>query len=466
MSIRSQRTALVTTLLSKINAATVAPMTTNQLLEQSALHLMLDKVLASDPLIADAMALLGAVSATELENMLQENDGWDAYLALVGDTGKRWEIIANANARAAIAGSSAAVWYLGTITSDAFDHFIGIPVMRSALFGSSTARATILGSSTLRAFLLGTPTASNLTLAIADADMRTAMFADATTRTAMVASSTIMDAVWANTTARDAAFNDANMRAAAAGSATAVTSLMTNATARQAAWANANMAAALAGSATALGVIDDTQAHMDEALSATYSTMRSALITDATARSTIAASGTWMRRCVAVSGFIAAAFADAGFLAAWRAGTGLTAAEIPTLATSSASLTESTFYAGNEGWKACDSTPGTTAWWASAAAPQWLKYDFGSGKAVHLHSLVLERGSSTGVMINAFTLEGSDNNSTWTTVLTSNAANAAGSQVFAPAVSVGYRYYRLTATSTHSSTPSLGNFDLKGFEVQ
>lgn len=463
-TIREQRDALVSALTTQIGAGTVGSMTQAQLLNQSALHIMLDKVAATDPMVADAAALLGAVTASELNDLLVQAQAQTAFDTAINTAGSRAEILANSVARTAIAGSTRAVQRL--TTSATFDAFLADSTMRTALFGSSTARAAILASSTLRAFLLGTPTAGNVTLAIADTDMRAAMYADATTRTAMVASSTIMDAVWANTTARDAAFNDTNMRAAAAGSATAVTSLMANATARQAAWANANMAAALAGSATALGVIDDTQAHMDEALSSTYSTMRSALITDATARSTIAASGTWMRRCVAVSGFIAAAFADAGFLAAWRSGTGLTAAEIPTLATSSASLTESTFYAGNEGWKACDSTPGTTAWWASSAAPQWIKYDFGSGKSVHLHSLVLERGSSTGVMINAFTLEGSNDNSAWTTVMTGNAANATGSQVFAPAVSVGYRYYRLTATSTHSSTPSLGNFDVKGFEVQ
>lgn len=465
MTIRTQRTALAAALIGKINAATPAAMTENQLLGQAALHLMLDKVLMTDPMMADASVLLSATTAAELEDWMADEDARDAYRALLADYDKRYLAFSNATARAAIAGSGAAVWHM-EYSAAAFDTALAHTDMRAAMFGSASARSSMLQNPSLRGWLLGTPTAANYTYALDNASMRAAMFADATTRGVILASSALMDIIWGNAVYRAAAFADANFRPAVAASAPAMTRLLATATARQAAWADANMQAAIAGSATALGLIDDTQAHMDEVLSSTYSAMRAAMIATAASRAAIAASATWMRRCVAVASFMAAGLADAGFATAWRASTALTAREIPTETATDANLTASSVTNSTFAeWKAADSDATGTEWLAASSAPGWIKYDFGSGKAINLHQMVLRAAATARP--NAWTLEGSNDNSAWTTVATGTMANVTTDQTTTVGHDGGWRYYRFTVSSTHaSSLPGLSDFDLKGFEVQ
>lgn len=462
MPIRLKREATVTSLIARIDAGSPASMNDAQILQYAAQFLMLDKVIATDPMVADAAALLSVTTATELEDMLIQEDTHDAFDAAINDADIRAELFANTVARAAIVGSTRAVQRL--TTSGTFDAFLANSNMRTSLFGSTTALGPlILGFTTLRAFLLGTPTAGNLTLALSDTSMRTAMYADATTRTELLASSTMMDTLWGITAARDAAFNDATMRAAVLASTNAFTRLLANATARQAAWANANMPAAIAGSTAALAIIDDTQAHMDEALSSTYSAMRSASITTATSRGVIVASAT-MRRCANVAGFMAAALAGT-FLTAWRASSVLTARELPTETTTDANLTASSIISGYEEWKAADAST-SSEWIAGTAPPAWLKYDFGSGKSINVHQLVvLQAGGNRKP--NAWVLEGSNDNSAWTSVGSGNMANNTTQQLFTIAHSAGYRYLRWTVNSEHGgSQPGIADFDIKGFEIQ
>lgn len=462
-TIREQRDALLSALTTQIGAGTVGSMTQAQLLNQAALHIMLDKVASTDPMVADAAALLSATTAAELEDMLIQEDAQDAYDAAVNDADIRAEILANGVARAAIAGSTRAVQRLTNSTT--FNAFLANADMRSALFGSSTARAAILASTGQRGSLLSASPQDNFTPAIADSGMRSAIYADATARGEVLASSALMDILWANATARDAAFNDATVRAAVIASTNAFTRLMANATARQAAWGNANMPAVIAASAACLGIIDDTQAHMDEVLSSTYSTMRGLMISAATARGAIVASAAWMKRAANAAGFLALALADGTFLTAWRASAALTARELPTMTTTDANMTASSESSASwAAWKAADSDT-TSAWLASSAPPGWIKYDFGSGKSVNVHQMVLQAG--TNRKPNAWTLEGSNDNSAWTSVATGNMTNNTSQQLVNVAHSAGYRYFRWTVSSVHSGgTPGIADFDLKGFEVQ
>lgn len=462
-TIRQQRDALVSALTTQIGAGTVGSMTLGQLFNQAALHIMLDKVAATDPLVADAAALLSATTAAELEDMLIQEDAQDAYDAAVNDADIRAEILANGVARAAIAGSTRAVQRLTNSTT--FNAFLAHADMRSALFGSSAARTAILASTMQRGSLLSASPQDNFTPAIADSAMRSAIYADATARGEVLASSALMDILWANETARDAAFNDATVRAAVIASTNAFTRLIANATARQAAWANANMPAPIAASTACLGIIDDTQAAMDEVLSSTYPTMRGLMISDATARGVLLGSAAWMKRAANAAGFLPLALADGTFLTGWRASSALTARELPTMAATDANMTASSIIGGGyEEWKAADSST-SSEWLAASAPPGWLKYDFGSGKSVNVHQIVLQAGNNRKP--NAWTLEGSNDNSAWTSVATGNMVNNISQQLFNVAHSAGYRYFRWTVTSLHSgSTTGVADFDLKGFEVQ
>jgi len=87
-------------------------------------------------------------------------------------------------------------------------------------------------------------------------------------------------------------------------------------------------------------------------------------------------------------------------------------------------------------------------WLSDASAfPHWVKYDLGAGVTKRARKL---RIYSWENQIDAFTLEGSNDDSNWTELLADNSSAAAEWNEWTFDNPVNYRYYRVTITSNHS----------------
>ncbi len=83
----------------------------------------------------------------------------------------------------------------------------------------------------------------------------------------------------------------------------------------------------------------------------------------------------------------------------------------------------------------------TTGWW---------KYDLGAGNAKVLTLFDLLAVSSERP--HAFTVEGSNDNSSWDTLLSTNGANVATWQTFAVTNTTAYRYYRMSVSTVYAGS--------------
>ena len=101
---------------------------------------------------------------------------------------------------------------------------------------------------------------------------------------------------------------------------------------------------------------------------------------------------------------------------------------------------------GLEGWNAFDNSV-LTRWQSAASAyPHWIKYDCGVGVSQTVVSLIMRFYPAYN--INAFTLSGSMDDSTYTTLITSNAVNNQYlDQLFTNSTPAAYRYYKINGTS-------------------
>ena len=103
---------------------------------------------------------------------------------------------------------------------------------------------------------------------------------------------------------------------------------------------------------------------------------------------------------------------------------------------------------GYEASKASDLNLGTR-WGSNLTTSGWWKYDLGAGNARVLNRFdFLGYGSYSP---NAFIVEGSNDNSSWNTLLTTNGANSSSWQTFAVTNSTAYRYYRMSVSTTWGS---------------
>ena len=108
--------------------------------------------------------------------------------------------------------------------------------------------------------------------------------------------------------------------------------------------------------------------------------------------------------------------------------------------------TASSAVGGYEASKAFDGDPSGTRWSASGGVSQWIKYYTGAGHiATKLY--VLGRGSLGDSAFNAWVLEGSNNDSSWTQVASGNGTDTTNWQTFTFSNTVSYTYYRLTINS-------------------
>ncbi len=107
----------------------------------------------------------------------------------------------------------------------------------------------------------------------------------------------------------------------------------------------------------------------------------------------------------------------------------------------------------------------STMWQSkNSAYPHWFKYDFGLGilwKISKLRVLAWEAGD--GLRFKDFTVQGSNNDSTWSTLYTGIAANSSAWQEFTFINNIAYRYIKVNVTSGYSTgSPNITTF----FEVE
>jgi hypothetical protein len=112
---------------------------------------------------------------------------------------------------------------------------------------------------------------------------------------------------------------------------------------------------------------------------------------------------------------------------------------------------DSVFGVDYEADMAVDDNAGT--WWASAntALPHWFKYDFGAGNSKKIERVTLKGYNETGICSKDFTVQGSNNDSDWTTLYTGQMTNDENVQTFTFNNSSFYRYYKINCTSVYNT---------------
>ncbi len=116
--------------------------------------------------------------------------------------------------------------------------------------------------------------------------------------------------------------------------------------------------------------------------------------------------------------------------------------------TSGVTVTSGAVFAGGfEPWRAFDDND-ATSWAPSGALPNTIKVDFGSATDVASYSLTV--GGNSNQYPTSFTLEGSDNNSTWTVLDTQSSLSwsADEKKTFSLSQTESYRYFRLNVSNT------------------
>ena len=113
------------------------------------------------------------------------------------------------------------------------------------------------------------------------------------------------------------------------------------------------------------------------------------------------------------------------------------------------------------GYKAFDGDVGT--YWnmdssSGTSAGQWIKFDFGSGNTHMVIKCRIYNQVNHG--LNAFKIQGSNNDSDWTDIYSDNCVNAQGWNEFTFTNTTAYRYYKLLCVSGYNAT------NLAIFEVE
>ena len=107
------------------------------------------------------------------------------------------------------------------------------------------------------------------------------------------------------------------------------------------------------------------------------------------------------------------------------------------------------FSASYRAWEAFDGSTSNQDSWVSTPGSQWLKIDFGSAQNVSKYD-IWHIGNVTD--IKTWTFQGSDNNSSWTTLdsrTVTNPSNGWGEYTLASTET--YRYYRLNITANNGN---------------
>lgn len=122
--------------------------------------------------------------------------------------------------------------------------------------------------------------------------------------------------------------------------------------------------------------------------------------------------------------------------------------------------------AGFEAYRAFDRnyTAASNAWSTTTALPQWLSMDFGSGSSIVIDGYTVYGRSAQNLNIREWTLEGSNNNTSWVilhTVTSATAIPANGTySVSSIGNTTGYRYYRLNISANGGLATGLTELEL------
>jgi hypothetical protein len=105
---------------------------------------------------------------------------------------------------------------------------------------------------------------------------------------------------------------------------------------------------------------------------------------------------------------------------------------------------------GFEAWRAFDRVYTRTSGWGVATSTGWLSMDFGSGNSVVIDGYTIFGSSTQAQNPRNWSLQGSNNNTSWTDVHIVSGAAAIGASSDYVATSIGnttgYRYYRINVT--------------------
>jgi len=100
-------------------------------------------------------------------------------------------------------------------------------------------------------------------------------------------------------------------------------------------------------------------------------------------------------------------------------------------------------------YKALDKN--STTQWMATAFPCWLKYDF--GYAVRVYTYTIDSRARTDLAPKTWTIEGSNDDSSWTTLDTQSNITSWGSiNSYSIASPASYRYYRISITAGISAS--------------
>lgn len=139
---------------------------------------------------------------------------------------------------------------------------------------------------------------------------------------------------------------------------------------------------------------------------------------------------------------------------------GYSANLIPTMTSNSApsgvASASAEFSASFAAWKAMDKV--TSSRWSGSAPTQWLKYDFGSGNAKKIIQYSI--GIYGGDYPTAWTFEGSNDDSAWTTIDTRSTITFSNPETKTYNMDhftnlVTYRYYLLNVTAASAGDASI-----------
>ena len=106
-----------------------------------------------------------------------------------------------------------------------------------------------------------------------------------------------------------------------------------------------------------------------------------------------------------------------------------------------------------------------THWLSNVSAcPHWLKYDFGVGVAWTISKVTIDQNIAASRGGNAFTVNGSNDDSSYTQLYSGNLANDTNLQTFTFINRVKYRYIKIIFTSSYAGDGQVGVSEMQSFE--
>ena len=105
----------------------------------------------------------------------------------------------------------------------------------------------------------------------------------------------------------------------------------------------------------------------------------------------------------------------------------------------------------------------STDWRPAFGVPQWIKYDFGAGVSWAIGKVRIKQTSAT-YSINAFKVQGSNNNIDWTDLYSDNYPNSTDWQTYTWEEANEYRYVRIYISSLDGGA-NIGIMEWEAFEI-